>query len=53
MTKEILFCKKCHIYTLEKICPKCNEKTISPKPGKYSPEDKYGKYRRLAKSKSI
>ena len=53
MSKEILFCKKCHVYTLEKTCPKCNEKTISPKPGKYSPIDKYGKYRRIAKSKSI
>jgi len=51
MSKEILFCKKCHTYTLEKVCPKCNEKTISPKPGKYSPLDKYGKYRRLAKTR--
>jgi H/ACA ribonucleoprotein complex subunit 3 len=29
-------------------CPKCNLKTISPKPPKYSPEDKYAKYRRIA-----
>ena len=49
MSKEIFYCKTCHIYTLEKDCPKCKGKTISPKPGKYSPEDKYGKYRRLAK----
>lgn len=27
----------------------CDKKTISPKPAKYSPEDKYGKYRRIAK----
>lgn len=30
----------------------CDEKTISLKPAKYSPEDKYGKYRREFK-KSI
>ena len=27
----------------------CKEKAYSPKPAKYSPEDKYGKYRRIAK----
>jgi rRNA maturation protein Nop10 len=27
----------------------CGKKTIAPKPAKYSPEDKYGKYRRMAK----
>lgn len=53
MSKEILYCKTCNIYTLEKKCSKCNALTISPKPGKYSPIDKYGKYRRLAKLKTI
>ena len=50
--KEILYCKECNHFTLQKTCPSCNEKTISPKPGKYSPEDPYGKYRRIAKLKS-
>ena len=27
----------------------CNKKTDNPKPAKFSPEDKFGKYRRLAK----
>ena len=49
MSKEILFCKSCHTYTLKESCPKCNKKTVSPKPGKYSPLDPYGKYRRIAK----
>lgn len=34
------------IYSMKEICPKCGGKTLSPKPPKYSPEDKYGKYRR-------
>jgi len=49
MSKHILFCQKCKIYTLKDLCPECNSKTIEPKPPKYSPEDKYGKYRRTAK----
>jgi len=50
MHSKIFFCKRCKIYTLEKNCPKCNFKTENPKPAKYSPEDKYGKWRRLAKT---
>lgn len=52
MKIEILFCKSCHIYTLKKECPNCKSPAITQKPAKYSPEDKWGKYRRLAK-KSI
>lgn len=47
--KKILKCPKCSTFTLKDMCPKCSTKTINPKPAKYSPEDKYGKYRRLAK----
>ncbi len=49
MTKEILKCQKCNSYTLKDHCPKCDGKTISPKPAKFSPEDKFGKYRRAYK----
>lgn len=42
---RILFCKKCSKYTLREYCDICGEKTLSPKPAKYSPEDKYSKYR--------
>ncbi len=45
--KKILKCRVCGAYTMKE--KHCNEKTFSPKPGKYSPEDKYGKYRRIAK----
>lgn len=47
--KHIKKCINCNIYTLSDTCEKCNTKTIIPKPPKYSPEDKYGDYRRQAK----
>ncbi|MCX6711916.1 MAG: RNA-protein complex protein Nop10 [Candidatus Woesearchaeota archaeon] len=50
MAKEIL---KCCNYTLKDTCSICGKKTISTKPAKYSPEDKYGKYRRIAKKNDL
>lgn len=47
MTKHILKCVVCGTYTME--LEHHDKKTVSPKPMKYSPEDKFGKYRRLAK----
>jgi H/ACA ribonucleoprotein complex subunit 3 len=49
MSKHIMLCKACKSYTMSEICKKCDEKTIIPRPPKYSPEDKYSKYRRIAK----
>ena len=46
---HILRCPKCKEYTLHEVCPLCNVETVRPIPSKYSPEDKYGHYRRLAK----
>jgi len=40
-------CLICGVYTLEAKCPKCGKTSTSPHPHKFSPEDKYGKYRRL------
>jgi H/ACA ribonucleoprotein complex subunit 3 len=40
-------CKECNIYTLKEICPKCGKQTSDPSPPKFSPVDKYGKYRRM------
>jgi len=48
--KEILKCINCNTYTIKKICPRCNSEAITPKPAKYSPEDKYGKWRRQYKN---
>ncbi len=36
------------MYTLKDVCPKCGAKAKSAHPMKFSPEDKYGKYRRMA-----
>tara|TARA_Y100000310_G_C20608910_1_gene776975 strand:- start:880 stop:1050 length:171 start_codon:yes stop_codon:yes gene_type:complete len=49
--KHILKCSKCGKYTLKDKC--CGVKTLSPKPPKFSPEDKYGAYRREEKKKLL
>lgn len=46
-------CKSCGNYTLHEKCPVCDSKTVSPGPGKFSPEDKYGEYRRRSKLKNL
>lgn len=45
---RILKCNKCNGYGLEKDCS-CGGERLNPKPPKYSPEDKYGSYRRKVK----
>ena len=47
--KHLTKCPKCGAYTLKGACASDSEKTINPKPAKYSPEDKMGEYRRKAK----
>ncbi len=49
MASHILRCAKCFTYTLEENCPKCKSLCQSTKPAKFSPIDKYGYWRRLAK----
>uniref|UniRef100_A0A7C2VI38 Ribosome biogenesis protein Nop10 n=1 Tax=Ignisphaera aggregans TaxID=334771 RepID=A0A7C2VI38_9CREN len=45
MRWRIKKCPKCKIYTIKDLCPQCNEKTVSPHPSRFSPEDKYVAYR--------
>jgi H/ACA ribonucleoprotein complex subunit 3 len=45
----IRYCRDCEEYTLDEICGKCRNKTVSAAPPRFSPEDRYGKYRRLLK----
>lgn len=45
---RILKCKGCGKYTLSKQCA-CGSEAVSPAPLRYSPEDKFGSYRRKAK----
>ena len=46
-------CKECGEYTLEESCPECNVKTGVIFPARYSPQDKYGKYRRILKRQQM
>ena len=48
--KHILKCTSCNNYTLDEKC-KCGETAITPRPPKFSVEDKYADYRRKAKKK--
>jgi H/ACA ribonucleoprotein complex subunit 3 len=52
MARHILKCAECGSYTMEEGC-KCGGKALSPKPAKYSPEDKYASYRRKVKKKEL
>ena len=49
--KHIMKCVNRH-YTMKEACPECSQEAREAKPAKYSPEDKYGKYRRIAKQRA-
>ncbi|RLG87606.1 MAG: RNA-protein complex protein Nop10 [Thermoprotei archaeon] len=49
MQWNIRRCPKCKSYTLRAICPKCNIQTEIAHPHRFSPEDRYVRYRILAK----
>ena len=38
-------CTNCKRYTLKDDCPQCDNKTVTAHPGRYSPDDKYARYR--------
>jgi len=44
MSEQIYKCE-CGRYTLERICPDCNQKTVRSDPPKYKLSDKYAKLR--------
>jgi H/ACA ribonucleoprotein complex subunit 3 len=48
MGGRIRRCPADNIYTLSLTCPQCGKPTAIAHPARFSPEDKYGKYRRLA-----
>ena len=45
MRFQLRKCVSCNRYTLKDKCPKCNGKTKTSHPAKFSPDDKYMKYR--------
>ena len=42
-------CDKCKKYSLKESCSICKEQTVSVHPAKFSPDDKYMRYRILDK----
>ncbi len=42
-------CPRCGAYTLKDTCPKCGFKTVCAHPPRFSPIDKYVKYRVVIK----
>ncbi|MDD5110922.1 MAG: RNA-protein complex protein Nop10 [Candidatus Altiarchaeota archaeon] len=46
-------CTSCGTYTLKAECPACGKIAASPHPARYSPNDKYGEYRRRMKKENI
>lgn len=49
MKFQIRKCMNCNKFTLKEKCNQCNSDTISGHPAKYSPDDKYLKYRIMDK----
>tara|TARA_B110000014_G_C19865289_1_gene448103 strand:- start:356 stop:508 length:153 start_codon:yes stop_codon:yes gene_type:complete len=45
MRFQLRKCTKCKSYTLKDMCKRCDEKTNSVHPAKFSPDDKYLRYR--------
>ncbi|MCQ2086013.1 MAG: ribosome biogenesis protein [archaeon] len=41
-------CPKCGRYSTEVACAGCKTRTVSAHPPRYSPDDRYGKYRRIS-----
>ena len=52
MAKHILKCTVCGRYTMKEQCV-CGGKAVAVIPAKYSPEDKYAKYRREARREEL
>ena len=53
MKMKMKKCKSCGEYTLKDKCPYCEGEVGVVYPPKYSPEDKYGKNRRILKKQLL
>ena len=45
MKFQLRKCEKCNIYSLNEKCKNCSDITKSAHPAKFSPDDKYMRYR--------
>ncbi|MBU4076819.1 MAG: RNA-protein complex protein Nop10 [Euryarchaeota archaeon] len=50
MVSKIKRCP-CGRYTLKETCPVCGKNTMYSHPARFSLEDRYGKYRRIARQR--
>jgi rRNA maturation protein Nop10 len=50
--RSILWCDACSAYTMKDVHD-CGKTSRNPKPAKWSPEDKYGRYRLEAKKDEL
>jgi H/ACA ribonucleoprotein complex subunit 3 len=41
----MLKCVECGRYTINEKCPSCGGRTVTVHPARYSPDDKYARYR--------
>lgn len=53
MKMKMRKCRPCSIYTIQDVCPNCGGDLNVIYPPKYSPNDKYGKYRRKLKQEAF
>jgi len=44
---EIRVCGRCGSYTMSETCPGCGGRSRTAHPARFSPDDRYGKYRRI------
>lgn len=49
MKAGIMKCKICGIYTMKSTCKICGKETVEAAPPRFSPQDRYGSYRRKRK----
>ena len=48
MRSSIRRCPACGRYSVKDRCEDCGHDTVTAHPAKYSPDDRYGKYRRIS-----
>lgn len=53
MSGHIRRCSADNTYTLSETCLKCGGPTHNAHPARFSPEDRYGSYRRKAKQDTL
>jgi len=46
-------CQSCKEYTMGDRCSRCDEKAVVPVPPRYSPDDKWGEYRRRLRKENL